>query len=113
MRTSPYAEGHRAPCPECTCRCPLRSCVAMTAEVGAPPFPFVIGAPRSGTALLRLILDSHPDLAIPPETGFLAAINLDRMADNPKGLFETILSYPFEAPGWQDYHLSVDEFRSQ
>ena len=33
--------------------------------------PIIVGAPRSGTTLLRLMLDSHPDVAIPPETGFL------------------------------------------
>lgn len=33
--------------------------------------PFVVGANRSGTTLLRLMLDSHPELAIPPETHFV------------------------------------------
>src|SRR5581483_4079891 len=32
---------------------------------------FIVGANGSGTTLLRLMLDSHPNLAIPPETGFL------------------------------------------
>lgn len=32
---------------------------------------FIIGNPRSGTTLLRLILDSHPELVVPPECGFL------------------------------------------
>lgn len=31
---------------------------------------FIIGNPRSGTSLLRVILNSHPDLLIPPECGF-------------------------------------------
>jgi hypothetical protein len=35
-----------------------------------PPAPFIVGVPRSGTTLLRLQLDAHPQLAIPPETGF-------------------------------------------
>ena len=30
---------------------------------------FVLTASRSGSTLLRFILDSHPDLACPPETG--------------------------------------------
>lgn len=34
------------------------------------PFPFVIGSVRSGTTLVRLMLNSHPQLAIPPETYF-------------------------------------------
>lgn len=32
---------------------------------------FVVGAPRSGTTLFRLILDSHPRIACGPETHFL------------------------------------------
>jgi hypothetical protein len=32
------------------------------------PCLFVVGCPRSGTTLLRRILDAHPDLAITPET---------------------------------------------
>ena len=36
-----------------------------------PTFPFVIGSPRSGTTLLRAMLDSHPELAIPPESHFI------------------------------------------
>jgi len=40
-----------------------------------PPMPVVIGAPRSGTTMLRLMLDAHPDLAIPPETGFLSELS--------------------------------------
>ncbi|MFL5767581.1 MAG: sulfotransferase [Actinomycetota bacterium] len=34
------------------------------------PFPFVVGSGRSGTTLLRLMLEQHPDLAIPPESYF-------------------------------------------
>lgn len=37
---------------------------------GPPPAPFIVGVPRSGTTLLRLMLDAHPTLAIPPETYF-------------------------------------------
>jgi hypothetical protein len=33
--------------------------------------PIIVGAPRSGTTLLRLMLDSHPALAIRSETAFL------------------------------------------
>ncbi len=40
---------------------------------GAAPMPVIVGAPRSGTTLLRMMLDSHPAIAIPPETGFLPA----------------------------------------
>ncbi len=32
---------------------------------------FIIGLPRSGTTLMRMMLSSHPQLAIAPETNFL------------------------------------------
>ena len=38
---------------------------------GAAPPIFVIGSPRSGTTLLRLILDSHPRISCGAETHFL------------------------------------------
>jgi hypothetical protein len=36
-----------------------------------PPAPFIVGVTRSGTTLLRLMLDAHPEMAIPPETHFV------------------------------------------
>lgn len=39
---------------------------------GLPARPLFIGAcPRSGTTLLRLILDNHPEMAVPHETNFI------------------------------------------
>ncbi len=35
-----------------------------------PPI-FIVGCERSGTTLLRLMLHSHPEIAIPPQTKFL------------------------------------------
>jgi len=40
----------------------------------ATPPRFVLSLYRSGTTLLRYCLDSHPDLASPPETDFLTAL---------------------------------------
>ena len=42
-----------------------------TAPVPAAQPIFVIGSPRSGTTLLRLILDSHPSISCGEETHFL------------------------------------------
>ena len=50
-------------------RVPTRGKVAQWA-----PMPVIVGAARSGTTLLRMMLDSHPLLAIPPETHFLPAL---------------------------------------
>jgi hypothetical protein len=43
---------------------------------GAPIF--IVGSNGSGSTLLRLMLDSHPNIAIPEETGFLRLANLHR-----------------------------------
>jgi hypothetical protein len=39
-----------------------------------PPAPFIVGAGHSGTTLLRMMLDAHPELTIPPETGFVPEV---------------------------------------
>lgn len=38
------------------------------------PF-FIVGCPRSGTTLLRLMLDSHPELAVPDESHFITELH--------------------------------------
>ncbi len=38
-----------------------------------PPFPFFVGCGRSGTTLVRALVDAHPDMAIPPESHFVVA----------------------------------------
>jgi hypothetical protein len=45
--------------------------IRRTRKAEGPPAPFIVGVTRSGTTLLRLMLDAHPDLAIPPETHFV------------------------------------------
>jgi Sulfotransferase family len=46
--------------------------------VGEPaavtPFPFLVGCGRSGTTLLRAMVDAHPDIAVPPESHFIVAL---------------------------------------
>src|SRR5689334_9016245 len=39
---------------------------------------FVVGAPRSGTTMLQLMLHAHARIAIPPETRFLMRAYEDR-----------------------------------
>ncbi len=45
-------------------------------ELRERPF-FIVGQPRSGTTLLRAIVNSHPRLYVPPETGFLPFLQVD------------------------------------
>ncbi len=51
-------------------------------SAGAPIF--VIGAPRSGTTLLRIMLSSHRRIYIPPESDFIPRLYLGR-ARTPMG----------------------------
>lgn len=43
-----------------------------------PPFPIVVGRGRSGTSLLRAILTSHSDMAVPQESHFLVKLGRQR-----------------------------------
>lgn len=46
--------------------------VTARTEAG-PPF-FIIGSARSGTTLLRLMLNAHPEVAVPPESRFVVEL---------------------------------------
>ncbi|MBA2561059.1 MAG: sulfotransferase [Propionibacteriales bacterium] len=47
----------------------------LDADTDAPAPPiFVVGSMRSGSTMLRLILDSHPNIAIGAETGFVGGL---------------------------------------
>lgn len=49
-------------------------------------FPFIVGNARSGTTLLRAMLDSHPDLAIPWESYFITRLRPGRTRyERPEG----------------------------
>jgi len=74
--------------------------------------PIIVGAPRSGTTLLRFILDAHPDLAIPPETGFLALdlSNIERNIDPRAAVLGSVTGYPRDAPGWADFGIDATEY---
>jgi Sulfotransferase family len=71
-----------------------------------PAFPFIVGAPRSGTTLLRFMMDSHPLLAIPPETGFL----IHSKPMSREELFHLVTHFPADGPAWQDFGLDAGEF---
>ena len=72
-------------------------------EEDLTPSPFIVGVPRSGTTLLRLMLDAHPDLAIPPETNFihLAAEACEGASDPRRAFLETVMA----RGRWKDLHI--------
>ncbi len=51
---------------------------------GSRLFPFLVGCNRSGTTMLRAMLDSHPDVAVPPESYFVVPI-LNHAPDYERG----------------------------
>jgi hypothetical protein len=85
-------------------------------QAGVPEaMPIIVGSPRSGTTLLRFMLDSHPDLSIPPETGFLllgeelgagGECSWERFAN-------AVTTYPPESPAWPDFGIPEDSFRRE
>jgi hypothetical protein len=77
--------------------------------LGRPPAPFVVGVGRSGTTLLRLMLDAHPQLAIPAETHFVPEL-LEREAEcrSAGELVDVIIS----ARTWPDFGLEAGRLRA-
>ena len=71
------------------------------------PAPFVVGVGRSGTTLLRLMLDAHPDLAMPPETGFVP--DLIRAAREPGATPEDLLAAVTSHRKWGDFPIGEEE----
>jgi hypothetical protein len=60
---------------------------------GPAPVPFIVGLGRSGNTLLRMMLDAHPDLAIPPETDFIPeAAARCAGAEDPRGEFLRVVT---------------------
>jgi hypothetical protein len=56
----------------------------VTGEAPGDGPVFVVGSMRSGSTLLRLILDSHPRIAISAETGFMGALMSTKRIPNWK-----------------------------
>ena len=73
-----------------------------------PPMPFVVGVNRSGTTLLRMMLDAHPELAIPPETHFVPdVIGLCEAGGGTD--VRTLVAAMTAVREWDDFGLEADE----
>jgi hypothetical protein len=89
--------------------------IDVSGGAGAPrhaPMPVIVGSPRSGTTLLRFMLDSHTELAIPPETGFLPlGEKLKGRGDDLRvKFFRSVVNYPEAAPAWPDFEIAEEDF---
>lgn len=78
---------------------------------GHNPAPFVVGVGRSGTTLLRLMLDAHPELAIPPETHFLPKL-IELYADGGDPSADDLTAAVQTHPGWRDFGVDEAELRA-
>jgi hypothetical protein len=77
---------------------------------GRPPAPFVVGVGRSGTTLLRLMLDAHPELAIGPETQFVGDL-LDLAQDGADA--DELVTAMAAARTWADFGLDPEVVRER
>jgi hypothetical protein len=75
------------------------------------PAPFVCGVTRSGTTLVRLMLDSHPDVAIPGETHWLPKLikAQERRAQSADELADLIIDHK----RWGDFQLDANDLRER
>jgi Sulfotransferase family len=70
------------------------------------PAPFIVGVSRSGTTLLRLMLDAHPELTIPPETHFFSDV---ARACRAGATAEELIALLTSQRRWGDFQLDADE----
>jgi Sulfotransferase family len=74
--------------------------------------PFIVGVGRSGTTLLRMMLDAHSQLAIPPETHFIPdAVDACRASGNDP--CETFVRVLLASRHWSDFQLDADALRAR
>ena len=75
---------------------------------------FVVGHPRSGTTLLRLMLDSHPRIVIPPEGHLISLLRRAQRKygsmDDPAN-FETLLDRLLHKQRMVEWQLDVEDAR--
>jgi hypothetical protein len=76
------------------------------------PF-FIIGAGRSGTTLLRLILAGHSRLDIPPETWFIQSLvrELPLTGELTPGQVDRAVTIMTDHYRWPDMEIAVDDLR--
>ena len=77
------------------------------------PMPVVVGVPRSGTTLLAVMIDSHPRVAIPPETAFLTGLGrLDGLAGDAleRAFVDLVTTDRWGESNWNDLGLDKAEY---
>lgn len=72
----------------------------------APPVPFIVGVSRSGSTLLRAMLDSHRDMAIPFESHFVHKLIRGTIGK------ENFLAIVTASPSFPNMTIEVDALRA-
>src|ERR671915_2561049 len=76
-------------------------------DAGRTPAPLVVGMNRSGTTLLRMMLDAHPELTIPPETHFVPdLIDVEKRDGASPELFTEVITSQRE---WGDFGFDEED----
>jgi Sulfotransferase family len=88
----------------------LTPLAALRRDRALAPAPFVVGVGRSGTTLLRLMLDAHPQLAIGAETQFVGEL-IDR-AEAGASTAE-LVELVVESRTWADFGLEPEALRER
>jgi len=70
------------------------------------PMPFIIGSGRSGTTLLRFLMDAHPALCISPETQWLLG-TMEMMVRTPADIQQ--IRFQMTRNAWKDFGISDAE----
>ena len=83
----------------------------MNRSNGAQPI-FIVGVERSGTTMLRLMLNEHPDIAIPRESWFLIDLmdSLPRTGTLNDRQRERAIQLMLRHPRWRDMDIDDREF---
>ena len=79
---------------------------------------FIIGNPRSGTTLLRLMLNKHSNITVPPEAGFLVWLHKDfsdfTFSDSNVKVFMDSLNKTLKIENWNlDFHVLENYIKEQ
>lgn len=87
----------------------ITNTISMVLDSQYSPF-FIVGAPRSGTTLLRLMLDAHSRLCIPPESHFIPELVKQLKHDWTPEEFWTAIS---KHPRFVEWNLTLEAVRDK
>jgi hypothetical protein len=88
----------------------------MSADTTTSSPIFIVGCSRSGTTLLRLMLTSHPDICIPPESDFIPALYekwRDRQAQSADDIEALVADLTGHNPKLAEWKLDLAALRQR